>query len=127
VTDPRPLITARCAHCHKVAAKYWRHGDEGRWFGLGLGAIACQIRRAPNRSAELDELNAEAVRLLQWSAEWELSAALMTLGRMDGFCSCEPPPALPDGAELAALVARAEAKSQPVGDHWRTPLTIRVR
>jgi hypothetical protein len=134
VSDPRPLITARHKHksCRKVVAKYWRHGDEGRWFGRGLGALGRQFREG---SAPLDEL-AQTTPI--WSPElqeWEGQISVFTwcLAVLPLpwtlLCSCEPPPALPDGAELAALVARAEAeaKAKAVDDHWHTPLTIYVR
>jgi hypothetical protein len=55
----RPLITARCGHCHRVAAKYFEHDGQGHWV-------------------------------------WQRQDDTAT----ERVCSCDPPPALPDGDEL---------------------------
>ncbi len=95
-----PLIAARCGRCHRVAAKYWEHGEHGAWI-------------APNRDTDrtVEQLLDDSTRVRNMVA--------------DRVCSCDPPPALPDGDELAALVARAKTTDTP-GRRHRAPLTIRV-
>jgi hypothetical protein len=103
----RALITARCVRCYRVAAKYWEHDNEGAWI-------------APNhsRTRTIEEILDDSTRVRNMVAT--------------RVCRCEPPPTLPDGDELAALVAHAhrkpapEAAPSPFKASRITPLTIRV-
>ena len=74
--------------CYRVAAKYWEHDNEGRWI-------------APNRSTTLTigEILGDSTRVRKMVAAQ--------------VCRCDPPPTLPDGEELAALVTRARRKLPP--------------
>jgi hypothetical protein len=79
----RALITARCRRCYLVAAKYWEHDGDGAW-----------IIWSRSRALTPIEIAREATRCRN-----------MVAGR---WCMCDdPPPTLPEGDELTALVARA--------------------
>ena len=98
-----PLITARCTRCHRVAAKYWEHDGAGVWI------VANHDLHRP-----MTQRLADSARARNMIA--------------DRLCGCEPPPVLPAGAELAALVARARKLPQVATFRRRSdaPLTIRV-
>ena len=102
------LITARCVRCYRVAAKYWKHNNEGAWI-------------APNhsRTRTIDEMLDDSVRTRN-----------MVAARV---CWCDPPPTLPAGDELAALIDRARRNLQRNNIRDRhtpeagwAPVTIRV-
>ena len=105
----RALITARCARCYRVAAKYWEHNNQGAWI-------------APNHSR---------TRTIEEILDDDVRTRNMVAARV---CWCDPPPALPTGDELAALVDRARTNLQHrnnIRDRrspergW-APVTIRV-
>ena len=96
--EAQPLITACCTRCYRVAAKYWQRGGRGYWF-------------TPN---ELD------LPGLPKGASLAYMVAVHP-------CRCEPPPVLPEGDELAELLARAHAKrSGRRHGMGMAPITIRV-
>jgi hypothetical protein len=108
----RALITARCARCYRVAAKYWEHGNDGSWF---------------TPSTLTFPANATFDDILDYPAVRDVVATRV--------CRCYPPPTLPTGDELAALVDRARANLQHSNNiHDRrhrpeagwAPVTIRV-
>ena len=108
MTGLRPLITARCKRCHRVAAKYWEHDTGGGWITPGDSDHNLPTKHRD----ELEEL-------------LDAGSLIMTAARV---CRCYPPPSLPNGAELAGLLERARAAPHPGRpgrrERW-TPLTIR--
>jgi hypothetical protein len=86
-----PWITARCARCHRIAAKYWENN-------AGRG---------------------------HWKTPQTTPATVARFLIADRLCQCDPPPTLPEGDELAALLS--SAKTGAPGRRRNTPLTIRVQ
>ena len=126
-----PLIAARCKRCGRIAARYWLAHGEGEWL------TAAQIRVAADWVAE--HPHDQAVPVFDEHGRVSAAERDVVVRRVAHelrdladrrvvlrVCDCDPPPTLPQGEQLAKLVARARCQLHPSRARDKSPLVIRV-